>query len=595
MRATAMAMLVAACLAGQASCAAPADYRRVSVASFGARPDDGKDDTEAVTRALAACVAKPGSALIFPTGRYDFHRDRRAPGGISQIVLDGASRIAIDGQGSELIFHGKTAPFLITGCRDVEVMNLTIDWDDPLYSAGIITRSDSRSFDVDLQVEHTGPDRVRIENVIEIDPRTHLPLPGGQAIGDLPGAPHRNIQPPRKIGPKTLRVTLNVDRTMTRGAYVVLVHQNYVYNAFSVNNSKRLTFTDVTVHYTPGMGWWFRRVEDVLLKRVRIEPRPKSGRIMSIPADGAHFAACKGTIRIEDSYFQGMGDDAANIHGHYLDVIRRDAGHTLWAKCKETWRWPPEVGEVMEFTDPTTLLTYATGRVRAVEYDAPTHLHRISFEQPLPKRLKAGDYVANATAVPKVRISGNRVYANRARGFVIKTRDVVVEKNTFESVSGSGVYVAVEGKFWRESIGTRDVIIRDNVFTNCNSGPSRSWGVIAVFALLEGRGHRMGAAGVHKNIVIEGNTIAGTDNCGIYVASTDGVTVRGNRISDCCRKPSRPGGAHAIYLLNSRNVSIRNNSLQRPGAGMREPIGIAKGVDRDTLKIEGNAGLGAGH
>ncbi|KKK63742.1 hypothetical protein LCGC14_2991230 [marine sediment metagenome] len=67
------ALLSMACsaMAGSAS------LQTVSVADFGAVPDDGKDDTAAVNRAIAVAVKRSGSALIFPTGRYDFASDHR--------------------------------------------------------------------------------------------------------------------------------------------------------------------------------------------------------------------------------------------------------------------------------------------------------------------------------------------------------------------------------------------------------------------------------------------------------------------------------------------------------------------------------------
>ncbi|HET6429619.1 MAG TPA: glycosyl hydrolase family 28-related protein, partial [Phycisphaerae bacterium] len=260
----ALAWAAGGCEAMPADIAVPENYRRVSVADFGAIPDDGKDDSAAVSKALAAAAERPGSVLVLPKGRYDFAHDRRPGRNIYHFPVHGARGLVIDGQGSKLIFRGKTAPFSFTDCQDVAVMNLTIDWEEPIYSAGIITKSAPRSFEVALDAEYTGEGKERIENVIEWDPRTHLPLAGGAAIGDLPEAPHKNIQPPRKIGPKTLRVDLNVDRKMSEGAYVVLVHQNYVYNAFSVNESQGVRFQDVTIHYTPGMACFCRRATDLL-------------------------------------------------------------------------------------------------------------------------------------------------------------------------------------------------------------------------------------------------------------------------------------------------------------------------------------------
>ena len=40
----------------------------VSVADFGAVPDDGKDDTRALRRAAEYCRTHPGTTLLFPAG-----------------------------------------------------------------------------------------------------------------------------------------------------------------------------------------------------------------------------------------------------------------------------------------------------------------------------------------------------------------------------------------------------------------------------------------------------------------------------------------------------------------------------------------------
>ena len=161
--------------------------------------------------------------------------------------------------------------------------------------------------------------------------------------------------------------------------------------------------------------------------------------------------------------------------------------------------------------------------------------------------------------------------------------------NRLESVSGADIFVAVEGNHWRESIGTRDVIIRNNLIKGCNGGPSRRWAAISVFAFNKHR--RQGEAGVHRNLLIQRNTIVDTDNAGIFIAAADGVRIEDNTITNCSRAPSRPGGENAIYLTNCRNVTIRNNSLKDPGCGFRKAVEPGPRVETDTLKLEGNAGF----
>lgn len=570
----------------------PAAYKRVSVTDFGAVPDDGKDDTVAVAKAVQACINQPGTALIFPKGRYDFFSKNRIGRTRYQISFVGARKLAVDGQGSRFIFHGKTAPFWVKDCHDITFMNFTIDWDDPVFSSGIITRADDRSFEIALKRQYTGEGSEKIESIIEFDAETHVPKRGGRDVHDLPRASNPTIGSYQKIDENTLRVTLRRKRRMSVGALAIIRHQVYVYNGFSVRDCKRLTLKDVTIHFAPGMGISCSRSEDILLKRVRMAPPPGSDRVLSISSDGTHFSECGGTIRIEDCYFQGMGDDATNIHGYYYDVVAVVDDRTLEAKCKDTWIVPIDPGNVMEFTDPATLLPFGTGKVKSCKVDRRTKIHRISFESPIPEATKAGIYLANATRTAKVHISGNTVKANRARGFVIKTRNAVIEDNTFDSVSGAGVFVAVEGDHWREAIGTRNVVVRNNVFKDCNGGPSRRWAVISVFALTGGpSGSRQGQAGVHQNLLLENNRILGTDNAGIFISSADGVVVRNNTISDCSRRPSRGEGKNAIFLMNCRNVTVQGNTLKEPGEGLDKPLGLGKGVEKSTLKIEGNAGF----
>ena len=49
--------------------------------------------------------------------------------------------ITIDGQGARLIFHGKVLPFVIDGCENITIKNLSIDYADPMYFAAKVINS----------------------------------------------------------------------------------------------------------------------------------------------------------------------------------------------------------------------------------------------------------------------------------------------------------------------------------------------------------------------------------------------------------------------------------------------------------------------
>ena len=68
-------MLVACAAILSLSVAAAADEvtgegRTISVVDFGAKPDDGKDDTKALRRAAEYCRENAGTTLVMPAGEY---------------------------------------------------------------------------------------------------------------------------------------------------------------------------------------------------------------------------------------------------------------------------------------------------------------------------------------------------------------------------------------------------------------------------------------------------------------------------------------------------------------------------------------------
>ena len=68
--AAATACVVAAAAAPGAKPEPRTSETTVSVADFGAVPDDGKDDTRALRRAAEYCRTHPGTTLLFPAGVY---------------------------------------------------------------------------------------------------------------------------------------------------------------------------------------------------------------------------------------------------------------------------------------------------------------------------------------------------------------------------------------------------------------------------------------------------------------------------------------------------------------------------------------------
>ncbi|MCG3177959.1 MAG: Alpha-1,3-galactosidase B [Phycisphaerae bacterium] len=542
----------------------------VRVRDFGAIPDDGKDDAAAIARAADKLKADGGGQLVLEKGRYDFS----PPASKMGIVFNGAAGVTVDGNGATLMFSGLMNGLGFGKCRDVEVRNLTIDWARPPFSVGKVVATGEGTFDVQVEEAFPVSGGEPVGAWMEYDAKTRHPLRQGAEGYD-------DVASTELLGPQKLRVKLKGGRVRARvGSLVVLRHQVYGYNAINFHECTGVAVRDVTILTAPGMGVIGHQSADIAIERLSVVPRGE--RIMSTTADATHFNACRGKITMTDCRFAGMGDDATNVHGMWHRIVGVEPDGTVLTKCRNDWLMPPSPGDLMELTDPATILPAATVKVEAVTVDPAAKVHRLKLAGGPPKALKEGWFLGDTDWAPKLVIRGCRVESNRARGFLIQTRDALVEGNTFRGCTGAGIHVCTDVGHWTESIGTRDVTIRNNTFEECCGATASMNATIEVFAHLPSWKYAP-LPGVHRGVRIEGNVIRDSDNGGIFIACADGAVVAGNTIQRCSRRPRNNSARAAIHLLNSRNVKIEGNTFDGP-------ITIGPGCDPATLQIQDGSG-----
>jgi len=551
---------------------APATWAAdVRVADFGARPDDGKDDTAAIRSAIEACRDKKGPRLVFAKGRYDLATPGKARAR-TYLPLKALTDLTIDGGGAELVGHDLAAMFHFDKCRNVTIRNLTIDWSPLPFTGGQVIATGAKHFDLKVSPPHRAAADLGAEGVLGYDPKARRLARRGIDLYQMGFAKRTEL-----VRPGVMRVFVRA-RPPAAGSHVVVRHRIYGYNAFTFINCAKVRLDGVNVYAAPGMGLYAHSSRDFTLARFNVMIRPGSGRWMSATADATHFNTCRGTITIEDCIFEGMGDDATNVHSMFLVVAERVDDRTLTlAVGRNPRHTPPEParGDRLELGGgPNPLVPYATVTVGSARVEGKALL--VKLAAPLPKRTAKGDVVGNASACARTRIRRCIVRNNRARGMLIQTRDAVIENCRFEYCSGAALHIACDANYWWEAIGTRDVLVRKNVFVGCNFGIGRRGGTIDVFAEV---GRKIAPAGVHRRITIADNVIRDADGAAVHVNSADGVVVKGNTIE-------RPTGV-AIFVDHSRNVQIEGNRLVGGAGGLK----IGPNCDRPTIRAAGNTGF----
>lgn len=544
------------------------------------------DATLEVQKAVDEAIETGADRLVFEKGRYEFTPGTNPKWSGYGIIFHSPKNMTIDGQGSEFIFDSKVGGFYIHEGENINLINLVIDWKRPLFSVGEVLESREKGFDVRIWDEFPVEGGEPVAAYMDYEKETRLPRIGGIDL-------YHGVERTELIAPQTLRVFQRVDVRPSPGDLVVLRHQVYANNAITLDHCKGARVADLAIYTCPGMGIVAKNSHDVSISRLQVRPKPGTNRIISTTADATHFSGCTGMVRITDSYFEGMGDDAGNIKtGLYLTIKEILDNRTVVGQHNLNIPDPPSPGDLMEFIDTEDLLTYATRRVESVTTPDNHSLHRVTFSEDLPSKLKVGDVIGNASRAARVYIARNTVKNNRARGFLLQIRGAVVEDNHFENITGAALNICTEVVHFFESIGTRDITVRNNRMINCGYGAALSQGAISIYALLSE--FREGPKpGVHSNIRLENNIIDGSDNSGIFASATDGLHIQGNTITNVSRRATMDSGKAAIHIRSTRNAIIRGNQAlpEDQGKDSREMLQFGPGVDMDTIRVEDNKGF----
>lgn len=558
---------------------APAPLQ-IRVSDFGAKVDDGQDDSKAFAAAAAACAKKNGVTLVLDKGQYDFAEENL---GTSHrpVYLANLDNVTIEGNGATLMFTGRATAFWISRCRGVKIRNLTIDWLRPPFSQGKVIASTPRSIQVEVEPEYPLTGKEKLQAMLDYDPETRLPI---GTIDAFEGA----FAGRKLIRPQVMEVSFKSDLALPppAGTLMVLRHEVYGFNAIQVIGGRDVLVQDVTVRCAPGMAFQASETENVTIQRMHIGVPPESGRLMSLTADGMFFSSCTGTIRIEDTACEVNGDDGVNVSGKTFLVSELIGADGVAGAPVSGWHGTtPRPGDTIEIAAADDLVSYAKMTVAAAEYDEKAKVHRIRFTQPRPAKVAVGDAIMDTTLAARVRIARCSFRGTRARGIVLSTRDVVIEDCTFAGQTMNGIFLMLRPKgSGSQGPGCANVTIRRCTFDGCAAAPLIAYADVA---------HP--APGVFTDFTIEGNTFRADPsldrlrdkpnhpNSAYWASAISFVGVQDAML----RGNTFDGYAYALYARACRNVQVRDNRCQQESGVYVDP------AEPDNVTFDGNLLLNA--
>ena len=559
--------------------------------------DHGVDPMQAtpVVRAIVDSV-DANTTIVFPKGVYHFYTEGAAQqfcaitnndNGIkyTPFPLIGKKGIVIEGNGSTFVFHGRIIPFMLERSQDITLRGFTVNWEYPFHLEGEVISVDESSKSFRIKVIdgfHYSVQNGELNIVGE-----GWSVPAGQNIfwNRQTRAPYYNTQtfnlPPlsiraREVSPGVVEITSKSSKKLPPVGAIYVDKGRHLENRLSpairIYACRDINLTDLTILHAGAMGVIGERSENISVIGMKITAAP--GRHVSTTADATHFANCKGKIVIRDCSFAHMLDDATNVHGVYLKVIRVE-GRTVYAEPIHPHQYGynfAEKGDKVGFTDNRTLSQVGTATVVEAERIHDRY-YRFEFDREVAGVLEPGFGIDNLSWSASLDFVNNRVLENRARSILISTPGkVLVEDNYFSSMM-MAIRISGDVNFWYESGPVQDVTIRNNVFEDCNYGGGKFAALIQIDPQIESQ-YLDPEKPYHRNITIENNRIKSFDSPILYACSVDGLTVRNNAVEMTHTYQPFLAEVANFVLEACRNVTLTGNTVdgRKPTAEIADNV-----------------------
>ncbi|WIK64059.1 right-handed parallel beta-helix repeat-containing protein [Gleimia hominis] len=566
---------------------APAAYadelvQTVSVADFGAKADSKQDAAEPVKAAIAKAktMAEKGASvrIVFPAGRYDIYPDKApqrtlyvsntvgADASYKEkrigVLLEDTKNITVDGQGSEIVFHGKMTTFAAINSENVSFKNFQVDFEVP--SA------------IDLTVEAVDPDagiatvyvpeeykyRVKgsdVEWFSDKSPYTHeaywternaLPYvqrydtkSGLTVRGDVWDNPiFKHVAGVKDLGNNRLEFSYTQMESELKNARGISYQMRQTvrdHPGVFLWKDKNIQLDGIDFRFLHGFGVVGQSTDTVRMNNLHFGVGVGTGRSTAGYADFIQMSGCKGAVEVTNSTFSNPHDDPINIHGTFQQVVERISDRKVRVRYmhNETAGFPSFfVGDQVEFMTQGNMIPVRDSVRTVVAVDGPDgqggNLGQgsgsltdtiLTFDQPIPQEIAVNEHVVeNITYTPNVTIKNNVFKETPTRGILVTTRGkVLIEDNLFDGMGMAGIYISNDAQGWYESGPTRDVTIRANTFQR--SG--------AQAILVEPTNPTVSSEDtVHKNMTIEDNTFYVSDQRVLDAKSVSNLRFVSNRV-----------------------------------------------------------------
>ena len=539
--------------------------RVYDISQFGLKANSKKNASPVMQKALAKIKSeyKDGDRIVlrFPKGRYHFHEagaavreyyisnhDQDNPKKVG-IALEDMKNLTLDGQGSEFIFYGRMIPVSLLRSADCVLKNFSVDFAAP-HIAQVKVIENSSSEGITFEVAPWVNYRIAKDSVFEsYGEGWKMRHPWGIAFE---GKTERlvyntsDIACPTKgateVAPRQVNAPNWKDARLVPGTVIAMRGYGRPTPGVFLSHNTNTSLLNIRVHYAEGMGLLAQLCDNITLDGFSVCLKgDEDPRYFTTQADATHFSGCKGKIVSRNGLYEGMMDDAINVHGTYLKVVKRVDDRTLIGRYMHGHAWGFDwgfQGDSVQFVRSETMeLVGGKNRIASIRpHDKETvdgaREFVISFNESIDPAIseQSGFGIENLTWTPEVLFADNTIRNNRARGTLFSTpRETIVENNLFDHTSGTAILLCGDCNGWYETGACHNVTIRNNRFVNALTNMFQfTNAVISIYPEIPNLKDQQKY--FHSGIVIENNEFETFDAPILYAKSVDGLIFRNNKL-----------------------------------------------------------------
>lgn len=541
------------------------------VRDFGAIPNDGGSDGDAVRKCIQAAVASQQKAVVvFEPGEY---RIDASPGAIAMgewvsLPVRKANNLTLKGaeEGTKLTFTNPSASgIFFDGCNNVGLKNIQIDYDPLPYAFGTTRAVNLKENTFDLELDEGSADfnhplfqtAKAVWGMVVRPDTIHGTIQYGPVAVESKDFAHVSdrvwrLKVPSLEGAGYPNAIASSE--MKSGERYVHMARTYG-SAVVIQSCENVLAENVTIFTSPGLSFFPYLSHDVSL--VDCHVRLGAGRLISANADGIHARGMRGDLLIDHCSFEGMGDDAINIHSSAILVHKVNTPSEV-ITSPHTWSVRP--GDELVAYDGLTLSEKGRTTVES-SWQTEAGIF-VRFTKPIDG-LRAGQGYAEADRFYNLSEAGGpfvirkcKFLAHRGRSILVSGANGVIENNQFENNEGWGVDLSFGDSIWAEGPPAHALKITRNIFSG-RGGPQPC----IMTRSCAPKESRTALNRFFKGLVIADNKFLNITAPAIRLYGVEGAVIENNVITEGVSS-SASVASPAVELENSTGIVINGLDIK---------------------------------